>query len=44
MRAEFERELLQIRNEFLQIQLDEARGVKRPLRVVQPVQTDSMVG
>ena len=44
MRVEFERELLQIRNEFLQAELDRERGVKRPLRVVQPVQTEQMIG
>jgi hypothetical protein len=44
MRAEFQAELLKIRNEFLQIQLDEARGVKRPLRVVGAVQAEQLIG
>jgi LPS O-antigen subunit length determinant protein (WzzB/FepE family) len=37
MRAEFELEIARLRAEFLQIQLDEERGVKRsPLKVVPP--------
>ena len=42
MRKEFEHELLKLRAEFLESQLDQARGVRRPLKVVPPPET--MIG
>lgn len=41
--ARLESELAKLRIEFLQQQLDEARGVKRPLKIV-PADKGTMIG
>ena len=43
LRAEFELAITKLRAEFLQIQLDEARGVRRPLKVVQGFDASSLI-
>ena len=43
-KAELEREVLKLRAEFLERELDRERGVKRPLRVVSPADVSSAIG